>query len=130
MPQSSLISIVEDNVFVRESMRRLMRSLGYAVEVFPLAADFLASPHLDATACLIADVHMPLMTGIELHRQLIAAGYPIPTILVTGDPDDVARARALNDGIICYLSKPLDDGDLIRCLHSALERGKSLGEDS
>ena len=60
-----------------------MRSLGYSVEAFPSAADFLASPHLVETACLIADVHMPAMTGLQLYRHLIDAGYAIPTILVT-----------------------------------------------
>ena len=67
MPKASLISIVEDDQFFRDSMRRLMRSLGYDVEAFPSAADFLASPRLIETTCLIADIHMPAMTGMELH---------------------------------------------------------------
>ena len=83
MSKASLVSVVEDDQFFRESMRRLMRSLGYGVETFPSAADFLASPLLVETACLIADVHMPAMTGLELHRHLIDAGHAIPTILVT-----------------------------------------------
>jgi CheY-like chemotaxis protein len=70
-----------------------MRSLGYTVEAFPSAADFLASPRLSETACLIADVHMPAMTGIELYLHLIEAGRAIPTILVTAYPNDVERAR-------------------------------------
>jgi FixJ family two-component response regulator len=81
MPNASLLSVVDDDQFFRESMRRLMRSLGYSVEAFASAADFLASPRLIETACLIADVHMPAMTGLELHRRLIDAGYAIPTIL-------------------------------------------------
>jgi FixJ family two-component response regulator len=75
MPKASLVSVVEDDQFFRESMRRLMRSLGYSVEAFPSAADFLASPRLAETACLIADVHMPSMTGLELHRHLIDMGH-------------------------------------------------------
>ena len=74
MPKASLVSVVEDDRFFRESMRRLMRSMGYSVEAFPTPADFLASPRLAETACLIADVHMPVMTGLELHRRLIEAG--------------------------------------------------------
>ncbi len=97
-----------------------MRSLGYNVEAFSSAADFLASPRLIETTCLIADVHMPAMTGVELYRHLIEAGYTIPTILVTAYPDDVDRARALNDGVVCYLRKPVDEQHLIRCLHAAL----------
>ena len=121
MPKAFLVSIVEDDQFFRESMRRLMRSLGYDVEAFSSAADFLASPRLIETTCLIADVHMPAMTGVELHRHLIEAGYTIPTILVTAYPDDVDRARVLNDGVVCYLRKPVDEQHLIRCLRAALE---------
>ena len=71
MPKRSLVSVVEDDQFFRESMTRLMRSLGYRVEVFASAADFLASPRLGETSCLIADVNMPVMTGVELYRHLI-----------------------------------------------------------
>ena len=80
------ISVVEDDLFVRESIGRLMRSLGYTVQVFPSAPDFLASPHLDETACLISDVHMPGMSGVELYQRLIDAGRVMPTIPVTAYP--------------------------------------------
>ena len=130
MQKSSLVSIVEDNQFFRESMKRLMRSQGYRVESFSSAADFLASPHLIETACLIADVHMPAMTGIELYSHLIEAGYTIPTILVTAYPNDADRARSLKDGVVCYLRKPIDDKDLIRCLRTALNSGERPEENS
>jgi FixJ family two-component response regulator len=125
-----LVSVVEDDRFFRDSMGRLMRSLGYNVEAFSSAADFLASPRLIETTCLIADVHMPAMTGVELYRHLIEAGYTIPTILVTAYPDDVDRARALNDGVVCYLRKPVDEQHLIRCLRAALEPGEPGEENS
>jgi len=124
MPKALLVSIVEDDQFFRESMKRLMRSLGYAVEVFPSAADFLASPRLVETACLIADVQMPAMTGVELHRRLIEMGHAIPTILVTAYPDNDVRARALNDGVVGYLRKPVDEKHLMRCLRAALHSGE------
>ena len=92
----TLISVVEDDEPFRESMRKLMTSLGYAVEAFPSAADFLASPLLAATACLVTDVQMPGMTGVELHRHLVDVGHRIPTILVTAYPDEITRNRALN----------------------------------
>ena len=130
MPKTSLVSVVEDDQYFRESMRRLMRSLGYNVEAFSSAADFLASPRLIETTCLIADVHMPAMTGVELYRHLIEAGYTIPTILVTAYPDDVDRARALNDGVVCYLRKPVDEQHLIQCLRAALESGEPDEENS
>jgi FixJ family two-component response regulator len=125
-----LISVVEDDRFFRESMGRLMRSLGYRVEAFPSAADFLASPHLAETACLIADVHMPAMTGIELYRRLIDGEHAVPTILVTAYPNDIDRARALNDGVVCYLRKPVDEQNFIRCLRAALSSGEPPEENS
>ncbi|MBV8825487.1 MAG: response regulator, partial [Hyphomicrobiales bacterium] len=106
-------------------MGRLMRSLGYPVEAFPSAADFLASPRLGETACLIADVHMPGMTGIELYRNLLDAGHAIPTILVTAYPNEIDQARALNDGVLCYLRKPVDEQLLAECLREALTTRQS-----
>jgi FixJ family two-component response regulator len=120
MPRAVLVSVVEDDLFFGQSMRRLMRSLGYSVEVFSSAADFLASPHLLETTCLITDVQMPVMSGLELHRNLVDAGRAIPTIIVTAYPNDIDRARALNDGVVCYLGKPIDETLLTRCLHAAL----------
>jgi FixJ family two-component response regulator len=128
--KKQLVSVVEDDRFFRESMGRLMRSLGYTVEAFPSAADFLASPRLAETACLIADVHMPAMTGVELYRRLIDAGRAIPTILVTAYPNDVDRAGALNDGVVCYLRKPVDEQHLVECLRKALMSGDRPEENS
>ena len=130
MSNASLVSVVEDDQFFRESMRRLMRSLGYSVEAFPSAADFLASPRLVETACLIADVHMPAMTGLELYRRLVDMGHAIPTILVTAYPDNDVGARALKDGVVCYLRKPLDEKHLMGCLRAALDSGKPPRENS
>jgi len=130
MAKRTLISIVEDDQLFRESMRKLMTSLGYTVEAFPSAADFLASPLLTSTACLVADVQMPGMTGVELHKHLVEAGHAIPTILVTAYPNEVARNRALKDGVVCYLPKPVDDDHLERCLRSALQSGKPAEQHS
>ena len=107
-----------------------MTALGYAAEVFPSAADFLASPLLTATACLVTDVQMPGMTGLELHRHLVAAGCTIPTIIVTAYPYEVVRRRALKDGVVCYLSKPVDDEHLECCLRCALQSGTPPEESS
>ena len=128
MPKRSLVSIVEDDQFFRESMSRLMRSLGHRVEAFASAADFLASPRLGETACLIADVNMPVMTGVKLHRHLINSGHAIPTILVTAYADADVESRALNDGVICYLRKPVDEKLLKRSLLLALQRRERPGD--
>ena len=130
MSDRTLIAIVDDDQLYRESMRKLITLLGYAVEEFPSAADFLASRLLPETACLVADVHMPGMTGVELHGRLIKLGFAIPTILVTAYPDEDVRDQALRDGVFCYLSKPVDDEDLERCLRSALKAGKPIDENS
>ena len=130
MAKRTLISVVEDDQPFRESMRKLMTVLGYTVQTFPSATEFLKSPLLTETACLVTDVQMPGMSGVELHRHLIDRGQVIPTILVTAYPDETARNRALKDGVVCYLSKPVDDEHLERCLRSALESGKPHEEDS
>jgi FixJ family two-component response regulator len=130
MMKKVLISVVDDDRFFRESMSRLMRSMGYAVDIFASAADFLASPRLAETACLIADVQMPVATGLELYRRLIDTGHALPTILVTAFPNDVDQARALDDGAVCYLSKPVDEEHLTRCVREALKSALSPEEES
>ena len=127
MPEPRLISIVDDDQPFRDSMRKLMTSLGYTVETFPSAAHFLAAPSLAETACLVADVNMPGMTGPELHRRLVNAGLAIPTILVTAYPDDPVRGRALKEGVACFLYKPIDDRELQECIRLALGESGSEG---
>jgi FixJ family two-component response regulator len=122
-----LISIVDDDESFREAMTSLMKSLGFAVAAFSSAEEFLASPRLGSTSCLIADYNMPGATGLELHRQLVDSGHAIPVILVTAYPDDDVRARALGAGVICYLSKTFDDAALLGYVSSALmqaDKGK------
>ena len=127
MFDQSQISIVDDDQSFRDSMRRLLKALNYAVVVFPSAAEFLASPMLAATACLVADVQMPAMTGVELYEHLLKTGHAIPTILVTAYPNDGVRDRMLNLGVEGYLPKPLVEGILIDCLRSAVARGRAPG---
>lgn len=123
MPRLTLISVVEDDRPFRDSMRKLLASFGYSVQDFPLAADFLASSVLAQTACLITDINMPGMTGLELHRHLVSLGHAIPTILVTAYPDAAVRAHALREGVLCYLPKPVDDLHLEECVRLALATG-------
>ena len=130
MMKKVLVSVVEDDRFLRESMCRLMRSLGHTVDVFSSAAEFLASPRLAETACLITDIHMPAMTGLELYRRLVDTGHAIPTILVTASPNDVDQARALNAGVVSYLRKPVDEEHLTLCVREALKSALSLEDDS
>src|SRR5436305_12878792 len=115
-----MISIVDDDESVREATEARMRSLGFHAQAFPSAADFLASPNIENTACMVADINMPQMSGVELYRRLVDLGYAIPTILITAYPDDQVRARALADGVKCYVVKPFEDEELLRCVRSAL----------
>jgi FixJ family two-component response regulator len=130
MLNHTIVSIVDDNQPFRDSLRKLVMLFGYTVESFPSAADFLASRLLPETGCLVTDVQMPGMTGVELYRHLVDTGHAIPTILVTAYPDDVARDQALRDGVVCYLSKPVDDEDLERCLRSALQPDTPIEDNS
>jgi FixJ family two-component response regulator len=116
----TLISVVDDDESMREAIRGLMKSLGYAAVAFASAEEFLSSCQIPRTSCLITDVQMPGITGLELHHRLLAAGKIIPTILITAYPDDSARERALWDGVVSYLSKPFDENDLLTCIRSSL----------
>jgi FixJ family two-component response regulator len=119
---NALISVVDDDESVREAVEGLIESLGFRVNAFPSAVDFLASPALADTSCVIADVHMPQMTGVELCQRLAEQGHSIPTILITAYPNESIRARALADGVVGFLIKPFDDDALIECVRSALQR--------
>ena len=124
MTNRVLVSIIDDDEPFRDSMRKIIMLLGYAVESFPSAADFLRSHFVPEAACLVADVNMPGMTGLELHKHLAEQGHEIPTILVTAYFDEIMRERALRDGVAFFLSKPVDDEELEQCIRSALKLRK------
>ena len=126
MPKGQLISIVDDDAFVRLATSNLVRSLGYPVHTFASAEEFLHSPQLNGTACVIADVQMPAMSGIELQSFLQARGHRVPFIFITAFPEETVRAQALKAGAICFLTKPFDGSTMIRCLETALDgRGRT-----
>jgi FixJ family two-component response regulator len=115
-----MISIVDDDDAVREATRALVRSLGHRAAAFASAEEFLESDGLHQTSCLITDVQMPGMTGIELQDRLNRAGPHCPVIVVTASPDASLRARALAAGAVGVLGKPFSDDTLIACLDGAL----------
>jgi FixJ family two-component response regulator len=117
-----MISIVDDDESVREATKGLVRSLGYDAAAFASAEEFLSSGSVHATACLIADVQMPGLSGIDLQRQLCAQGLHVPVIFVTAFPDERTRRRAIDAGAVDYLSKPFSDEQLVSCLDMALKR--------
>jgi len=122
-----LISIVDDDKSMREALEGLIKSVGYRVEAAASAEEFLRSRHVRRTSGLIADVQMPGMTGLGLHRHLSVLGKLIPTVLITAYPDDSVRERALAAGVIGYLSKPFEEDDLLACIRSALTHDRSGG---
>jgi FixJ family two-component response regulator len=115
-----VIAIVDDDVSVREATRRLVRSLGYSAVAFSSAEEFLQSGRVDDTSCLITDVEMPGMNGVELQDRLIADDSQTPVIFMTAFPTERLRARALEGGALGFLSKPYDEEHLLQCLRSAL----------
>lgn len=130
LPTKIVISIVEDDESVREALTGLMKSFGFSVRAFQRAEDFLKSDRVDSTSCLISDVQMPGMTGLDLYNRLVTSGKPIPTILITAYPDARARARALQAGVKSYLTKPFTESNLLTCIHSALGSREAGGKGS
>ena len=121
MSQRSVIAVVDDDESVREAVAGLLKSFGYRAVPFERAEDFLNFSDLNNTACLIADVQMPGMTGLDLQLRLVASGKAIPTILITAYPEPTVRARALQNGVRCYLAKPFRDEELLSCIRSAID---------
>ena len=120
MAKLPLISVVDDDDSVRESLRGLIRSVGFAVEVFASAEEFLSSDDLRNTDCLILDVRMPGMNGLDLQRQLGATDSQIPVVFITAHGDEEARSRALKDGAVDYLLKPFSEEALLNAIDAAL----------
>jgi FixJ family two-component response regulator len=116
-----MISIVDDDQAVRESTKDLVRSLGYSAAAFASVEEFLGSEQLNATDCVIADVQMPGLSGIDLQQRLLANGRNVPIIFITAFPDERTRKRALGAGAIGFLSKPCREELLIACLRTALQ---------
>ena len=117
-----LVAIIDDDASVRATTDSLVRSLGYIVNTFPSAEEFLRSNRLDDLSCVIADVQMPGMSGFELQAHLLTQRNHVPFIFVTAFPDERVRAQALRAGAICYLTKPFDGDSLIQGLQAALKK--------
>jgi FixJ family two-component response regulator len=116
------VCIIDDDESVRVATTCLVRSLGHAVRTFASGEEFLNSPYVEDAGCLIVDVNMPRMSGLELQSRLHEKGLAPPIIFITAYPEERARARALEAGAICYLDKPFDSTTLIECLDLALRR--------
>jgi FixJ family two-component response regulator len=121
-----LISIVDDDDLFRAAIEKLVKSLGLTARTFASAESYLQSSWVKGTHCLIADVQMPNMSGLELQERLSHLGFDIPIIFITAYPNDAVRTKAINAGAVCFLHKPLDlQGPRVAdCLQAALSRPK------
>ena len=129
MSEIPTIAVVDDDAAIREAVQSLIRSVELRAEGFASAQDFLQSGHLPDTACLIVDVRMPCMSGLELQQQLTTAQCPLPILFITAHGDAATRARALSAGSVAFLDKPFSDEDLLRAVQAALPsvRGDGAG---
>lgn len=126
---SPVISIVDDDESVREAIESLMKSVGYTAKVFPSAGDFLGSGDLDDTGCLILDVQMPGMSGLELQDRLVASKSQVPIIFISAHSDADARARALKAGAVGFLQKPFSEDALLNAIKVSLTINPGHGHD-
>jgi FixJ family two-component response regulator len=118
--ETALISIVDDDESIREAIQSLLRSVGFRAKTFASAEQFLQSDQIETTACLILDVRMPGMSGLELQRRLMATQWRIPIVFVTAHGDGETRSRALQAGAVEFLLKPFSEEALLNAIQAAL----------
>jgi FixJ family two-component response regulator len=128
VPKGPLVAIVDDDESIRDTTRDLLESAGFSAAVFAHAASLLKSRRLSRVSCLIADMRMPKMTGLELHQHLVASSRAIPTILMTAYPDERAQAQAIKANVVCYLIQPFAADELLACVRCAVQRHDVGGE--
>ena len=122
--KDSLVILVDDDPSFRRSTERLLRTAGYAIQSFASALEFLHSPRPEVPACLVSDVRMPGLNGLDLQRELARAGWQIPIIFITGHGDVPTSVRAMKAGAVDFLSKPFREKDLLDAIEKALERDR------
>ena len=124
MPETAIVSIVDDDESVRDSLSALVRSLGYTAHAYPSAEDFLNSAEVDTADCLVTDIQMPGMSGIELQQVLVTKGSKLPIIFITAFPEDHLKRKVLAAGAVCLITKPCDGEALVNYMEFALTSRK------
>ena len=122
MAERPLIAVVDDDKSIRNATQDLLKAAGFSAATFEDARSFLVSASRVRTDCLVADMRMPGMTGLELHLELVASGHTIPTVIMSAHTEELARARERDVGIICYLSKPFVPDELLACVRKGLAK--------
>ena len=122
MAQKPLVAIVDDDKSIRNATQDLLKAAGFSTATFEDAESFLDSASRARASCVIADMRMPGMTGLDLYQELVASGHHIPTVIITAHPQELAQARAHDAGITCWLTKPFAPDELLECVREALGR--------
>ena len=125
MREGPLVAIVDDDKSIRIATESLLRSAGFSTATFEDAESFLGSASRAGAVCVVADMRMPRMTGLEMYRELVASGHVIPTVIITAHPEELTQARVREAGITCYLTKPFTPDELLECVHEALAKSRA-----
>jgi FixJ family two-component response regulator len=125
MAERPLVVIVDDDQSLRNATRDLLKAAGFSTATFEDAESFLGSASRASAGCLVADMRMRGMTGLELYQALVASGAGIPTVIITAHPEELTQARAREAGITCYLSKPFAPDELLECVREALAKSQT-----
>jgi FixJ family two-component response regulator len=121
IPNAALIAVVDDDEWVRKSMERLIKSAGFRTQAFASAEDFVASGKPDDVACVILDLRLPGMSGLDLQARLAADHNPVPIVFVSAHDEQSSRSAALASGAIAFLAKPVNDKSLLDAIYQALK---------
>jgi FixJ family two-component response regulator len=124
----ALIAIVDDDPSVRKGLERLIRSVGWKVETFASAQEFLSRPLTEAPGCLVLDLQLPGLSGLDLQKRMAEAGLEIPIVFLTGHGDIPASVKAMKAGAVEFLTKPVDEQDLLNAIQEAIERDERTRE--
>ena len=124
MPEGQLIAVVDDDSSIRNATQDLLKAAGYSTAAFSNAVSFLDSAVKASVACLVADMRMPGMSGLELHEHMAASGAAIPTVIITAHPGELRRERLREAGIACFLIKPYAPDELLDCVRKAIARSQ------
>ena len=123
MPNGPLVAIVDDDKSIRNATQDLLKAAGFSTATFEDAESFLGSASRASASCVVADMRMPGMTGLELYQELVASGHAIPTVIITAHPEELTRVREA--GITCCLIKPFAPDELLECVHEALAKSQT-----
>ena len=124
MSEGPLIAVVDDDMSIRYATQDLLRAAGFSTAIFSNATSFLDCANRESVACLVADMRMPGMSGLELHEHLAASGAGIPTVIITAHPGELPRERVRESGVTCFLIKQFAPDELLECVRKAVEKSK------